>query len=55
MSNLPSHIAVNTTEGLEENDICVLDWPARTPGLNIIEDGWAKVSKDVLRRRSSRK
>ncbi|GFT51869.1 transposable element Tc1 transposase [Trichonephila clavipes] len=43
--NSPIHTARITTSWLENNQIKVLDWPAKCPDLNPIENVWAEMER----------
>lgn len=48
--NAPAHRAIVTQNFLAENNVQVLDWPALSPDLNIIERVWAYLKKVVEKR-----
>ena len=45
--NAPIHVSKHTNDRLNENRVRVLDWPARSPDLNPIENLWGIVTRDV--------
>lgn len=47
--NAPIHIAAYTCLRLGDNDVQVLDWPARSPDLNIIKRVWEMVVRSVYK------
>ena len=47
--NAPAHTARFTKEFFERNQIRILDWPPYSPDLNIIENIWGIVSKEVYK------
>lgn len=47
--NAPCHTSNYTKQWLEANDVETLEWPAKSPDLNPIENVWADVSRRVYR------
>ena len=49
--NAPQHTARPTKEWIQEHqaDVTVLDWPAKSPDLNIIENVWAIMEQELTR------
>ena len=45
--NAPVHVSKVTKQWLDQHNIQILEWPARSPDLNIIENLWAKMSNDI--------
>lgn len=45
--NAPAHSAVHTKEWFMEEGVHVMDWPARSPDCNPVENLWAIISHDV--------
>ena len=43
--NAPVHTARVTREALQEHGIPVMDWPANSPDLNIIEHAWDMIGR----------
>lgn len=52
--NATCHKSISTIQYLDRNNICMLsDWPARSPDLNIIENLWSLLKKNVGQRQSN--
>jgi hypothetical protein len=49
--NAPAHSAHATQEWLEEHDVQVIQWPAQSPDLNIIENVWDMLGRAVRKDR----
>ena len=47
MDNCPIHVSTLCQEFFIESGINVLDWPSYSPDLNIIENIWAYLSKEI--------
>ena len=45
--NAPIHTAINTKQFMKESHINVVEWPAKSPDLNIVEDIWKTISDNV--------
>ena len=45
--NAPAHSAVHTKDWFFENIVAVLNWPAKSPEINVIENAWTWLVKDV--------
>jgi hypothetical protein len=46
----PKHTAKRTKEWLERNQINVMDWPAQSPDMNLIENLWQIVDQRLPKR-----
>lgn len=46
-NNAPAHTSEYTTKRIEELKIPMIEWPAKSPDLNIIENIWAIISRDL--------
>ena len=44
----PAYTALYTKEYFTTEDMLVMDWPARSPGMNIIENVWAILERRVF-------
>ena len=49
--NAPIHTAACVKKWLEENEVPCMPWPPRSPDLNIIENVWGLLAKDVYANR----
>ena len=49
--NVPVHTARNVQTWLAEHDVQVIQWPAQSPDLNVIENVWSVVKNRVMRDR----
>lgn len=49
--NAPVHTAKHKKEWLNSKNITVMDWPARSPDLNPMEDTWSILARAVYRDR----
>lgn len=45
--NASIHASHSTTRWFDENNVPVLKWPAKSPDLNIIENVWSFLARDV--------
>jgi hypothetical protein len=45
--NAPCHASASTKQWLMENNVQVLDWPARSPDCNPVENLWGIMVRDV--------
>ena len=50
-----SHTALAVKAYFDQRDIQVLDWPAKSPDINLIEPVWARLKKGLKRSYNSRK
>ena len=46
-NNAPCHTSKKTLEWFKSNEIQLLQWPARIPDLNIIENVWSFITQEV--------
>ena len=45
--NAPAHSAMHTRDWFMENEVVTMDWPARSPDMNPIENAWDILARDV--------
>ena len=45
--NAPVHRAHTVREYIQENNINHMEWPAQSPDLNVIENRWWKLKRDL--------
>ena len=53
--NAPAHTARLTQQWLDDNDVQCMMWPAQSPDLNIIENLWDHIGKQILKDRPADK
>ena len=49
--NAPSHVSTKALEFYEKNKIERIEWPAKSPDLNPIENIWAIVKRELEKRK----
>ena len=47
--NAPIHASRATKEWLKQKNIDIIEWPARSPDLNPIENAWSQLSRQVYK------
>ena len=45
--NCPIHISSSVRQCYETNDINIIDWPSKSPDINIVENIWKMISDIV--------
>ena len=45
--NAPIHTSKCTKTWMEDNNVAILDWPARSPNLNPIENVWGSMVQNI--------
>ena len=51
--NAPSHVSTKALEFYEKNKIERIEWPAKSPDLNPIENIWAIVKRELEKKKSN--